>query len=373
MKIYFDNAATTPLHPEVVEAMLPWMRENFGNPSSIHSFGRTTKSLIEQTRKKIADYLSVSPGEIFFTSCGTEANNTALVAGADSLGINHIISSPLEHHSVHRTLQFLGSGRRLRTSFVNVLPDGHIDLAQLEDLVKNNPGSMVSLMHGNNEIGNLLDIRAVSDICSRHNAIFHSDMVQTVGHFPVDLKKVKIDFISCSAHKFHGPKGTGFLYISGKRKIAPLLYGGSQEMNMRAGTENVAGIAGMGKALEIAYNNLENDKQYISDLKNYMAQKLSEAIPGIRFNGDCLGRSLYTVLNVAFPLTENSQLLLYNLDIWGIAASGGSACASGSVSQSHVLSALYPEDKLVSIRFSFSKYNTIQEVDYCLEKLKGFF
>lgn len=370
MKIYLDNAATTPLDPEVIKAMLPIMENSFGNPSSIHAWGRETKSAIENSRKTVAKLLNVSPSEIFFTSGGTEANNTAIFCSVRDLGIKHAITSKIEHHAVLHTLEGLAKEGRIKLSFVNMNEKGHVDLYHLEELLKSNDRSLVSLMHGNNEIGNLLPLKSVSDICEKYNAIFHSDTVQTMAHYPFDLQKVNVHFITCAAHKYHGPKGIGFLYINGKIKIQPFIFGGAQERNMRGGTENVYGIVGLAKAMEIAYANLDEHKTKITELKNYMAEKLRSNIPGLLFNGDTLGDSLYTVLNVSFPASENSEMLLFNLDIAGVACSGGSACSSGTSTGSHVLKSLYPDSERPAVRFSFSKYSTKEEVDFVVEKLK---
>ena len=373
MKVYLDNAATTPIDPEVVESMLPILRNGFGNPSSIHSWGRETKAAIEKARKAVAGFLNASPSEIFFTSGGTEANNTAIFCSVRDLGIKHAITSRIEHHAVLHTLQELEREDKIKLSYVDLDEVGHVKLNHLEELLKSNERSLVSLMHANNEIGNLLPLDKVSSLCQKYNAVFHSDTVQTMGHYSMDLKKTQIDFLNCAAHKFHGPKGIGFLYINSRIKIHPFIYGGSQERNMRGGTENVYGIVGLAKALEIAYGHLENHQSQIGSLKKYMAEKLKEHIPGIKFNGDTLGSSLYTVLNVSFPANENSEMLLFNLDISGIACSGGSACSSGSDAGSHVLKALYGNSERPSVRFSFSKYNTKTEVDFVVEKLKDLF
>ena len=373
MRAYLDNAATTPLDPEVVKAMLPVMQNNFGNPSSIHSWGRETKTAIENARKTVARLLNAAPSEIFFTSGGTEANNTAIFCTIRDLGVKHAITSRIEHHAVLHTLEELAKAGKIKLSFVDLDEKGHVKLSHLEELLKSNERSLVSLMHGNNEVGNLLPLIEVGEICGKYDAIFHSDTVQTLAHFLFDLKKTNVHFINCAAHKFHGPKGAGFLYINHKIKINPFIFGGSQERNMRGGTENVYGIVGLAKAMEIAYNKLDEHKEYILELKNYMAKKLMTSIPDIKFNGDTMGKSLYTVLNVSFPPSENSEMLLFNLDIAGIACSGGSACSSGTDTGSHVLKALYGNSDRPSVRFSFSKYNTKQEVDFAVEKLKELF
>lgn len=369
-KVYLDNAATTKMDPAVLEAMMPFFTEEFGNPSSIHAFGRKTRSAIETARKTVAKLINASPAEVFFTSGGTEADNMAICKTIDSLGITHAISSKIEHHAVEHTLGVLEQEGKIKVSWVNFDSNGNIDLNHLEELLKNNPRSLVSLMHANNEIGTLLPIKKVGELCEKYNAIFHSDTVQTVGHFNIDVQAIPVHFITCGAHKFHGPKGVGFLYISNKVKIKPFIYGGAQERNMRGGTENVAGIVGLAKALEIACAEIEEHQHQIKDLKNYMKAELVKRIPGIEFNGETGDNSLYTVLNVHFPPTENAEMLLFNLDISGIAASGGSACSSGSNQGSHVLRGLGKDMSRPAVRFSFSKYNTKEDIDYTLSKLE---
>ena len=373
MKVYFDNAATTPLDKEVLNEMLPYLTEHFGNPSSIHSYGRKTRAAIEAARKLVAKSLNVSPSEIFFTSGGTEADNMAIRCSIHDMGIRHAITSKIEHHAVLHTLEKLEREGIIKLSFVNLSPQGHVDLAHLEQLLKDNERSFVSLMHANNEIGNLLPLKEAGEICSTYNAIFHSDTVQTMGHYSMDLQKIKIHFVTCAAHKFHGPKGVGFLYISSNVKIKPLIYGGGQERNMRGGTENLYGIVGLAKALEIALRDMDQHQEHIMGIKTYMIGQLMAAIPSIEFNGSCKENGLYTILNVRFPHTENAEMLLFNLDIAGIAVSGGSACASGSDLGSHVLKGLGFDVTRPSVRFSFSKYNTKEEVDYVVSKLKELF
>jgi cysteine desulfurase len=373
MKVYFDNAATTPIIPEVVEAMLPVLQNQFGNPSSIHSFGRETRSAIEKARKTVAQLLNATPAEIFFTSGGTEADNMALRCCVHDLGIKHVITSPLEHHAVLHTAEDMEHRGEIKLSLVKVDDQGHVDINHLEELLKNNERSFVSLMHANNEIGTLLPLKEVSELCRKYNALFHSDTVQTMGHFKHDLNEINIDFITGAAHKFHGPKGVGFLYINKEVKIKPLITGGAQERNMRGGTENVYGIVGLAKALEVAYQHMDDDIKNLTALKKYMADKLQDEIPGVTFNGDISENSLYTVLNVSFPPTDNAEMLLFNLDIAGIACSAGSACTSGSNVGSHVLRGINAIQDRPAIRFSFSRFNTREEVDYCVEKLKEFF
>jgi len=373
MKIYLDNAATTPLDKEVLDAMLPYMTEHFGNPSSIHSYGRKTRAAIEGARKTVAKFLNVSPAEIFFTSGGTEADNQAIRCSIHDLGIKHAVTTKIEHHAVLHTLEALEHEGKIKLSFVNLSSNGHVDLNHLDQLLKENERTFVSLMHANNEIGNLLPLEEVGAICEKYNAVFHSDTVQTMGHYAMDLQKTNVHFITCAAHKFHGPKGVGFLYISNKVNISPFIYGGSQERNMRGGTENLYGIIGLAKALEIASRDMIEHKNHITEVKNYMIEQLKASIPGVEFNGACQDNCLYTVLNVRFPNTENAEMLLFNLDIAGIAASGGSACTSGSNQGSHVLRGIGADVTRPSVRFSFSKYNTKEEVDYTVNKLKELF
>lgn len=370
-RIYLDNAATTALDKEVLDAMMPYLTTQFGNPSSIYSYGRETRLAVETARKSVARHLNVQPGEIFFTSGGTESNNTAIITSIRDLGCKHIISSCIEHHAVLHTIEHYSCEPDVSYSFVNLLPNGHIDLNNLEEqLASQNQKCLITLMHANNEIGNLLSIKAVSDLCKKYGAIFHSDCVQTVGHYPIDLKRMDIDFISASGHKFHGPKGVGILYVNSRLQIKPLIYGGGQERNMRAGTENVYGIAGFAKALEISMNNFPEESTYIKGLKDYMIQQLQEKIEGVSFNGDYNGSCLYRVLNVSFPKTDKSEMLLFNLDINGICVSGGSACSSGASQGSHVIQAINKDDTRVAVRFSFSKYNTKEQVDAVVEKLR---
>lgn len=370
-RIYFDNAATTSLDPQVLEAMMPYLTEKFGNPSSIYSYGRESRLAVENARKSVAKILNAHPAEIFFTSGGTESSNTVITAAVRDLGCTHIISSPIEHHATLHTVEFLKNKGEAELSYVKVLPNGHIDMEDLEQLLASREGkTLVSLMHANNEIGNMLDIHAVGKLCKLYGAIFHSDTVQTVGHFPFDLRNTPVHFITGAGHKFHGPKGVGLLYINENVRITPYIHGGSQERNMRAGTENLYGIVGFAKALEIATAAFEKESAYIGTLKLYMMDELKKNIKGVAFNGDPLGRSLYTVLSVSFPKTEKSEMILFNLDISNICASGGSACTSGADQGSHVIRAVNNNPNQVTVRFSFSKYNTKDEVDTVVEKLK---
>ncbi|HEY6162798.1 MAG TPA: cysteine desulfurase family protein [Bacteroidia bacterium] len=372
MNIYFDNAATTALDKEVLDAMLPYMTEHFGNPSSIHSYGRKTRAGIEAARKTIAKLLNVSPSEIFFTSGGTEADNMAIRCSVHDLGIKHAITSKIEHHAVLHTLEALEHEGVIKLSFVNLDKKGKVDIAHLEELLKNNGPSFISLMHANNEIGTLLPIKEVGELAERYKAVFHSDTVQTMAHYTMDLKAMKVHFVNGAAHKFHGPKGVGFIYVSSDVKINPLIYGGSQERNMRGGTENLYGIIGLAKAMEVAYRDMKAHQEHITGLKNYAIEQLKKNIPGVEFNGD-LNSSLYTVLNIQFPATDSAEMMLFNLDIAGIAASGGSACTSGSNQGSHVLRAIGCDMNRPSVRFSFCKYNKKEEIDYAIAKLKEFF
>ncbi len=371
MQVYFDNAATTALDPEVIKVMVDVMNNNFGNPSSIHSHGRQVKTIVEKARKTIANLLHVSPAEIFFTSGGTEADNMAIVRSIADFGITHAITSPIEHHAVLHTLEELEKAGKVHLDLLEVDEKGNLNLNQLEELLSTNPRTFVSIMHANNEIGNLNDIQRIAELCQKYNAIFHSDTVQTMGHYPHDLGSLKIDFITGAAHKFHGPKGVGFLYINANNKIKPLIYGGAQERNMRGGTENVYGIAGLAKALELAYENMEEHRAYIQKLKSYMIDELQKAIPEIDFNGVIEPeKSLYTVLNVSFPCSDLADMLLFNLDIAGISCSGGSACSSGTDIGSHVLGAIKSSSERPSVRFSFCKHNTKEEVDFVVATLK---
>ena len=372
-RIYFDNAATTALDPVVLDTMMPFLTEKFGNPSSIYSYGRETKMAIENARKTVAKLLNASPGEIFFTSGGTESTNTAITAAIRDLGCKHIITSPIEHHATLHSVEHMAHYGHATLSYVKLTDKGHIDLKHLEELLAaNKERSLVTLMHANNEIGNLLKIKAVGELCQKYDAIFHSDTVQTVGHYPFDLKKLNVHFMNGAAHKFHGPKGVGILYVNENISIKPYINGGAQERNMRAGTENLYGIVGFAKALEIASERYDQDSEYVKGLKSYMAEQLQQNFPGIIFNGDSNGSSLYTVLNVSFPMTERSDMLLFNLDMAGICVSGGSACTSGANSVSHVIKALYngQAETMVPIRFSFSRHNTKEEIDTVVEKLK---
>jgi cysteine desulfurase len=372
MNVYLDNAATTPILPEVAKAMWPYLTEYFGNPSSSHAFGRKTKSAIEQSRRTISKLLNCSPSEIVFTSGGTEADNLAMHAAIHDLECKHIITSAIEHSAVIKTAEVMSKQFGLKLSLVKLDQKGSVDLNDLERLLASNEKSFVTLMHGNNEIANLLPLKQVSDMCAKYGAILHSDTVQTMGHYPFNLDELDVHFVNASAHKFHGPKGVGFIYINKRIKINPDITGGGQERGVRGGTENLSGIVGMAKALELCYSELEEHQQHILGLKQYMAKELETAIPGVVFNGDSRNPdSLYTVLSATLPPTKNSDMVLFLLDLEGVACSGGSACSSGASKGSHVLDAIGAlKPGCASIRFSFSRLNTREEVDFALEKVK---
>lgn len=372
-RIYLDNAATTALDPEVLDAMMPYLTEKFGNPSSVYSYGRETRLAIENARKSVARILNCNPGEIFFTSGGTESTNTAIGAAVYDLGCTHIITSALEHHATLHATEAMAKSGKTTLSHVRLTDKGHIDLQHLEELLATTKeNTLVTLMHANNEIGNLLKVKAVSELCEQYNAIFHCDMVQTIGHYPIDLRAIKVHFASGAGHKFHGPKGVGILYVNDSLTVSPFIHGGSQERNMRAGTENLYGIVGFAKALELAMQRYEEDSRKIASLREYLCTRLREVSPDIICNGDSDGSCLYTVLSIAFPKTEKNDMLLFSLDMAGICVSGGSACTSGANAESHVMKTLYngQSAQLVPIRFSFSRHNTIEELDRVIEKLK---
>ena len=370
MNVYLDNAATTPLDPLVLEAMQPYLMKYHGNPSSIHSHGRKVRNAIEQSRKKIAELLNVAPAEIFFTSGGTESDNTAILGAVKSNNISHIISSPIEHYAVIYTLKSLEK-KGIKISYLTLDKNGMIDIEQLKMLLATHPNSMVTLMHANNEIGNLLDLQKIGELCNEYQAIFHSDTVQSIAHHVIDFKKNHINFAVGSAHKFHGPKGIGFLYIDHRNKIDPLILGGSQERNMRGGTENVYGIVGIAKAMEITLECMEKNSQHIKKLKTLMIKQLKTAVPEICFNGlsENINQSLHTILNIGLPKSQDNDMLLFNLDIEGISLSGGSACSSGTNTGSHVLNLLGLDQSKINIRISFSRYNTEEEINYVVNKL----
>lgn len=370
MRVFLDNAATTPMSEEVIQAMLPIMREDYGNPSSIHACGRKVRAKIEECRKIVANYIGASIGEIFFTSGGTESNNMALKCAVRDLAVKRIISDPLEHHCVLHSLESL-QREGIQIDLVRVDERGRIDYDHLEELLaSSDKKTMVSLMHANNEIGTKQDLDRISNICQEHNALFHSDTVQTMGHFPINVNETKISFLSGSAHKFHGPKGVGFIYINSENLLKPFIEGGAQERNMRGGTENVIGIVGLAKAFQLTCDNMAERQAHIEDLRNYMKAQLTENFEDIQFNGDHDGDYLYTVLSTSFPPSPKAALLLLSLDIAGISASGGSACSSGAEKGSHVLAAIEAPIDRKTIRFSFSHYNTKEDIDFLIEKLK---
>ncbi|MDW7695002.1 cysteine desulfurase family protein [Flammeovirgaceae bacterium SG7u.111] len=372
MKVYLDNAATTPLAPEVLDAMLPYMKDGFGNPSSTHSHGREIRAVIEKARKQVAELLGASPSEVFFTSGGTESDNIFIRGVVRAKQVQHIITSRIEHHAVLHTVEDLAKSKAVQLHYVDLDERGMVDYKSLSVLLEQFPNSLVSLMYGNNEIGNITDITEIGRLCKEFGTIFHSDTVQTVGHFPINLKEESVDAIVGSAHKFHGPKGVGFLYLRGGSEIPPMFTGGGQEREMRSGTENIYGIIGLAKALEISLSDLEEHKIHIEGLKKRMIDKLKAGIPGVEFNG-CSGemdQSLYTILNIGIPSSVTNSMLLFSLDLAGISVSGGSACGSGANQGSHVIKEISLKSiDMEIVRFSFSRYTTEEEVDYAVEKL----
>ncbi len=374
MKVYLDNAATTPMAPEVIEAMIPVMQENFGNPSSTHAFGRTAKALIENSRRTIAKAINCQPSEIIFTSGGTEADNMAIYSSVNLLGVKRIITTVLEHHAVGHTVESLVKEGKVRVDYVKTSKSGIVDLQDLERLLASEEKTLVSLMHANNEIGTLLPLKQVSTLCKKYNALFHSDTVQTMGHYSFDMQDLGIDFITCAAHKFHGPKGIGFLYCNKNAKTESFIHGGGQERGLRGGTENIYGIVGLAKAVELAFHDLESHQKHVQSLKTHMMTELTKHIEGVCFHGDItVENSLYTVLNVCLPKTEKAGMLLFTLDLKGIAASGGSACSSGAAKGSHVLEGIEADMTRPNVRFSFSRYTTKAEIDYAIEQVVGIF
>lgn len=371
MKVYLDSAATTAMDKEVIEVMAAGMGEVFGNPSSTHQFGRTAKAALEKARKQIAQTLNALPGEIFFTSGGTEADNIAIRGLVKAYGIEHIVSTTIEHHAVEHTVEAMREERGVKITYLSVNEFGDIDYDELEDLLSKESNVLVTLMHANNEIGNLLDLERVGNMCEKYNAVLHSDTVQTVGHFPIDTQKLKVNTLAGAAHKFHGPKGVGFLYLRKGSKMQPLMTGGGQERELRSGTENLWGIVGMAKALEVETRDMEENIAYIKGLKQYMIDLLKEKVEGVSFNGRSaeLDNSLYTVLNVSIPPVDHKDMLLFMLDMKGVAVSGGSACSSGANVGSHVIAGLGKNIDNMNLRFSFSKYNTKEELDYAVEQL----
>ncbi|HMT78194.1 MAG TPA: cysteine desulfurase family protein [Saprospiraceae bacterium] len=373
-RIYFDNAATTILDKEVLDTMVDSMNSIYGNPSSTHTEGRKARALVESARKTIAKCINASINEIFFTSGGTESNNTALKCAVRDLNIKRIISTKIEHHCVGHSLSQIQRRSGVEVILLDNDQEGHISLNQLEQYLQASPlKTLVSIMHANNEIGTVSDMYAIGELCKKYGAIFHSDTVQTIGHFPIDVTKVHIHFLSGAAHKIHGPKGVGFLYINSDNLIEPFIDGGSQEKNMRGGTENLHGIVGMAKSFELAVKYMSERTAYITGLKNYFIENIVKAIPECGFNGDISSESLFTVLNVDFPDHPKNEMLLFNLDIQGIAVSGGSACTSGAEQGSHVIAALNKEPSRKAVRFSFSHHNTQEEIDFTIEKLASIY
>jgi cysteine desulfurase len=371
MTVYLDNAATTPVAPEVVEAMIPVLKDGFGNPSSTHSYGRKTKALIETSRRSIAKHLNCKPSEIIFTSGGTEADNMALTSAVIHCGVTHIITSEIEHKAVICSADALKEQHGVKVSYVKLDENGAVDLADLERLLEGDEKKIVSLMHANNEIATLLPLEKVSQMCRKYGAYFHSDTVQTMGHYPFDLQELDIDFLTCAAHKFHGPKGVGFLYVKSNTKAQALIHGGAQERGLRGGTENVYGIVGLAKAMDLAYEDVKGHQAYVQGLKSYMISELKAMFDDVNFHGDIRPeKSLYTVLNVCFPKTDKAGMLLFTLDLKGIAVSGGSACSSGASVGSHVLTGINADISRPNVRFSFSRYTTKEEIEYALEQIR---
>ncbi|MDP4638199.1 MAG: cysteine desulfurase [Crocinitomicaceae bacterium] len=371
MRVYLDNAATTPVAPEVVEAMIPVLRETFGNPSSTHSFGRNAKALLETSRRTVAKHLNCSPSEIIFTSGGTEADNMAIHSAVTQLGVKRIITSAIEHHAVGHTADAISLHEKIELVLVNLDSKGNVDLAHLETLLKENKPTLVSLMHANNEIATMIPLKKVADLCRQYNAYFHSDTVQTMAHYAFDLKELDIDFITCAAHKFHGPKGIGFLYVNKKTRVSSFIHGGAQERGLRGGTENIAGIVGLAKAMDLAYEDVEGHQKHVYELKSFMIQELKTMFPTVAFHGETdSDKALYTVLNVCLPATDKTSMLLFTLDLKGVAVSGGSACTSGATKGSHVLEGIGADMSRPNVRFSFSRYTTKEEIEYALLQLQ---
>ncbi len=375
--VYFDNAATTAIHDHVIDKMNDVMRLNFGNPSSTHSFGRQSKSLMELSRKRIAAHFNVSAAEIVFTSGGTEADNLVLRSAVRDLGVTEIVSTKLEHHAVLHTIDELVKEYGIKVTYLDVNAQGDIDLQQLETVLKNDNKQLVTLMHINNEIGNVLELKKVAQLCKAHHALFHSDTVQSVGHYKLDLQDIPLDFLAASAHKFHGPKGVGFAFLRKNSGLRATIFGGQQERGLRAGTESIHNIIGMDEALESAYQNLESESEHIKDIKAYFKSELQSIFPEVLFNGQSgnLEKSTYTLINACLPIPSNKAgMLQFQLDLKGIACSKGSACQSGSAKSSHVLAELLDDTHLnrPSVRFSFSHYNTKEDVDYVITVLREF-
>ncbi len=371
MRIYLDNAATTALHPEVLEAMMPYLTDFYGNPSSQHGVGREVRSAVEASRKTIAQSINAQPGDIVFTSGGTEANNTILKGAVRDLGVKHIVISAIEHHCVLHTAEYLEHTGQVKLTILPVNELGQINLTDLEKVLSAATEKvLVSVMHANNEIGSLIDIDKVARLCKSYDALFHSDTVQTYAHYPIDVQKTPVDFLSAAAHKFHGPKGVGFFYMRKTAKIHSHIHGGGQERSMRAGTENVAGIVGMAKAASLAYQNLEKDKKHISGLKSYLIERIQKELPGVEFNGAYDENTLFTVLSLSLPPHQMGSLLLFQLDMQGICVSGGSACSSGAAIGSHVIASIGKPADRIPLRCSFSKFNTKEDVDALVAAIK---
>lgn len=370
MRVYLDNAATTPIAPEVVECMIPYLQNEFGNPSSTHFYGRQAKAVIENSRRSIAKHLNCNPAEIIFTSGGTEADNMALHTSIEALGVKRIITSAIEHHAIGHTAEYLAKHENVELVHVKIDSKGNVDLNDLENLLQKDIKTLVSLMHANNEISTLLPLDKVSTLCKKYNAYFHSDTVQTMGHYQFDLQKTPIDFLTCAAHKFHGPKGIGFLFVNKMLKVEALIHGGAQERGLRGGTENLYGIAGLAKAMDLAYEDVIGHQNHVQALKSHMIESLHQHFDDIYFHGETNPeKSLYTVLNCSFPKTDKAGMLLFTLDLKGIACSGGSACSSGAVKGSHVLEGIQADGTRPNVRFSFSRYTTKAEIDYAVEQL----
>lgn len=375
--VYFDNAATTQIKDEVIDKMTEVMKSNFGNASSTHSYGRASKALIEKSRKTIASCLNVAASEIVFTSGGTEADNLVLRSAVRDLGVTEIITSKIEHHAVLHTIDELVKEYSITVQYVNLEVNGSVDYKDLEQKLNSSKKQLVSLMHVNNEIGNTLDLKHVADLCKANNALFHSDTVQSVGHYELDLQDIPIDFLAASAHKFHGPKGVGFAFIRKHSGLKGSIFGGEQERGYRAGTESIHNIVGLEEALKLAYTNLETERHHIKEIKNYCIEQLKTTFPEVSFNGACADfkNSTYTLINVCLPIVpEKAALLQFQLDLQGIACSKGSACQSGSSQNSHVLTQILDAEQLMkpSVRFSFSSFNTKEDVDYLIDVLKAF-
>ena len=374
MQVYLDNAATTPMAPEVIEAMVDVLQNQFGNPSSIHAFGRNSKALLESSRRNIAKHLNCLPSELFFTSGGTEADNLACYIAFHTLGIKRIISTTIEHHAVGHTVEMYRDRFQVALHYLSLDQQGHINMNELEDLLNDPVPTLVSLMHANNEIATLIPLKQIAALCRAKGAYFHSDTVQTMGHYSFDLKDLDIDFITCAAHKFHGPKGIGFLYVNKRIHMTSMILGGAQERGFRGGTENIAGIVGLSKAFDLAYEDVIAHQKHVQELKSYMMTQLTKNFKDLTFHGDTTpDGSLYTVLNVCFPPTEKASMLLFTLDLKGVAVSGGSACTSGAAKGSHVLEGIGADMTRPNVRFSFSRYTTKQEIDFAVEQVVSAF